>query len=72
MLITNDGSWSRRLTQPQTKLAKIYYVETEQPDYARYANLCTWLFAASRASPPTMTPLLAPGCTSSRGRYQVK
>ncbi|MGC5702772.1 pseudouridine synthase [Pseudomonas sp. NFXW11] len=31
MLITNDGSWSRRLTQPQTKLPKIYYVETEQP-----------------------------------------
>lgn len=30
MLITNDGVWSRRLTQPQTKLAKIYYVETEQ------------------------------------------
>jgi 16S rRNA pseudouridine516 synthase len=37
MLITNDGSWSRRLTQPQTKLAKVYYVETEQdigPEYA--------------------------------------
>ena len=37
MLITNDGQWSRRLTQPQTKLPKVYYVETEQeigPDYA--------------------------------------
>jgi len=37
MLITNDGSWSRRLTQPQTKLPKVYYVETEQtigPEYA--------------------------------------
>ncbi|NBA97985.1 16S rRNA pseudouridine(516) synthase [Pseudomonas sp. R5(2019)] len=36
MLITNDGQWSRRLTQPQTKIAKIYYVETEQligPEY---------------------------------------
>ncbi|MFK3970216.1 pseudouridine synthase [Pseudomonas sp. NPDC087358] len=31
MLITNDGQWSRRLTQPTTKLAKVYYVETEQP-----------------------------------------
>lgn len=30
MLITNDGQWSRRLTQPTTKLPKIYYVETEQ------------------------------------------
>ncbi|MDD0974401.1 pseudouridine synthase [Pseudomonas fontis] len=31
MLITNDGQWSRRLTQPKTKLPKVYYVETEQP-----------------------------------------
>jgi 16S rRNA pseudouridine516 synthase len=30
MLLTNDGVWSRRLTQPQTKIAKVYYVETEQ------------------------------------------
>lgn len=30
MLITNDGQWSRRLTQPATKLPKIYYVETER------------------------------------------
>ncbi|KAA8699140.1 MULTISPECIES: pseudouridine synthase [Pseudomonas] len=37
LLLTNDGQWSRRLTQPQTKLPKVYYVETEQeigPDYA--------------------------------------
>ncbi|MDI2594358.1 pseudouridine synthase [Pseudomonas sp. 681] len=37
MIITNDGSWSRRLTQPKTRLPKIYYVETEQdigPEYA--------------------------------------
>lgn len=41
MLITNDGSWSRRLTQPQTKLPKVYYVETEQeigPQYAATFN----------------------------------
>ena len=30
MLITNDGHWSRHLTQPQTKLPKVYYVETDQ------------------------------------------
>lgn len=30
MLITNDGHWSRYLTQPHTKLPKTYYVETEQ------------------------------------------
>ena len=38
MLITNDGSWSRRLTQPQTKLPKVYYVETEQKIGAQYAS----------------------------------
>ncbi|MDP9781507.1 pseudouridine synthase [Pseudomonas fluorescens] len=39
MLITNDGAWSRRLTQPQTKLPKVYYVETEQIITAEYADI---------------------------------
>lgn len=30
LILTNDGQWSRRLTQPRTKLPKVYYVETEQ------------------------------------------
>lgn len=38
MLITNDGQWSRRLTQPQTKLPKVYYVETEQLIDERYVE----------------------------------
>jgi len=38
MLITNDGQWSRRLTQPQTKLGKVYYVETEQVIDQRYVE----------------------------------
>lgn len=29
MLLTNDGQWSRRLTQPATKLPKHYLVDTE-------------------------------------------
>jgi 16S rRNA pseudouridine516 synthase len=37
MLITNDGQWSRRLTQPTTKLPKVYRVETEQEIGAQYA-----------------------------------
>jgi len=37
MLITNDGQWSRRLTQPTTKLPKVYRVETEQEISAEYA-----------------------------------
>jgi len=36
LLITNDGLWSRRATQPQTKQPKVYYVETEQPITAEY------------------------------------
>ena len=37
LVITNDGQWSRRLTQPQTELPKVYRVETQQdigPEYA--------------------------------------
>lgn len=29
MILTNDGQWSRRLTQPATKLPKVYLVQTE-------------------------------------------
>ena len=38
MLISNDGQWSRQLTQPQTKLPKVYYVETEQEITAAYVT----------------------------------
>jgi len=31
LLITNDGLWSRRITHPQHKLAKVYLVETADP-----------------------------------------
>ena len=37
LLITNDGQWSRRLTQPTTKLPKVYLVESEQPIVPEYA-----------------------------------
>ena len=39
MLITDDGLWSRRLTQPTTRLRKRYYVETEQPIEPHYAEV---------------------------------
>ena len=38
MLITNDGHWSRQVTQPETKLPKVYYVETEQVIGAEYVT----------------------------------
>lgn len=31
LLITNDGLWSRRITQPGLKQPKVYYVETAEP-----------------------------------------
>ena len=37
MLITNDGHWSRHVSQPETKLPKVYYVETEQTISSAYA-----------------------------------
>ena len=79
MLITNDGSWSRRLTQPQTKLPKIYYIETEQPITPEYVQVFAqglyFAFEDLTTLPATLELLTA---TSARlgiveGRYhQVK
>ncbi|WP_417661389.1 pseudouridine synthase [Pseudomonas sp.] len=38
LLITNDGQWSRRVTQPLSKQAKVYWVSTEQPIEAHYTD----------------------------------
>ncbi|WP_153788775.1 pseudouridine synthase [Pseudomonas sp. EMN2] len=38
LILTNDGQWSRRLTQPQTKLAKVYHVRTEDEIGAHYVE----------------------------------
>jgi 16S rRNA pseudouridine516 synthase len=79
MLITNDGSWSRRLTQPQTKLPKVYYVETEQtigPEYALKFSEGLYFAFEDLTTQPAGLELLGP--TSARlsiveGRYhQVK
>ena len=39
LLITNDGRWSRRITQPQQHKPKVYLVDTEQPITAEYAEV---------------------------------
>jgi 16S rRNA pseudouridine516 synthase len=79
MLITNDGSWSRRLTQPQTKLPKVYYVETEQdigPEYALKFSEGLYFAFEDLTTQPAELELLGP--KSARlsiveGRYhQVK
>ncbi|EIK54060.1 pseudouridylate synthase [Stutzerimonas stutzeri TS44] len=79
MLLTNDGQWSRRLTQPSSLQGKIYKVETEdeidpgciaafaQGLYFRFENLTTL---------PAHLELLGPRharLTLHEGRYhQVK
>lgn len=38
LLLTNDGKWSRKLTQPQQKIPKTYWVKTQDeitPDYVK-------------------------------------
>ncbi len=39
LLITNDGLWSRRLTEPRSRLGKVYRVSTEQPISAEYIEV---------------------------------
>ncbi|SDW26926.1 ribosomal small subunit pseudouridine synthase A [Pseudomonas syringae] len=79
MLITNDGQWSRRLTQPQTRLAKVYYVETEQIIDERYAaRFAEGLYFSFEniTTQPAQLTLLGPRCARlsiTEGRYhQVK
>ena len=39
MLLTNDGKWSRRLTEPKEKIPKTYLVTTEDPVTQEYVEL---------------------------------
>ena len=79
VLLTNDGRWSRRLTQPGSKQPKVYLVETEQPighDYAEvFARGLYFAYEDLTTQPAELTLL---GSNSARltlyeGRYhQVK
>jgi 16S rRNA pseudouridine516 synthase len=39
LIVTNDGLWSRRLTEPRSRLGKVYRVRTEQPITADYIKV---------------------------------
>ncbi|MES2821625.1 MAG: 16S rRNA pseudouridine(516) synthase [Pseudomonadota bacterium] len=39
LLLTNDGRWSRRLSQPTSRQPKVYVVDTEQPIGSDYAEV---------------------------------
>lgn len=63
LILTNDGHWSRRITQPESKVAKVYRVETalpvvdeaeavfQQGIYFRYENITTLPAGLERISP---------------------
>ena len=79
MLITNDGQWSRRLTQPQTKLPKVYHVQTEQdigPQYAMTFAAGVYFAFEDLTTQPAELELLGPRTARLsiiEGRYhQVK
>ncbi|WP_024695804.1 16S rRNA pseudouridine(516) synthase [Pseudomonas syringae] len=79
MLITNDGHWSRRLTQPQTKLPKVYYVESEQVIDERYITRFAEGFYfpfENITTQPAVLTVLGPYCARLsivEGRYhQIK
>lgn len=79
MLITNDGQWSRRLTQPQTKLPKVYLVQTEQdigPHYAATFTAGVYFAFEDLITQPADLQLLGPRTARLsiiEGRYhQVK
>ncbi|MDX5373936.1 MAG: pseudouridine synthase [Pseudomonadaceae bacterium] len=39
LIVTNDGLWSRRLTEPRSRLGKVYRVSTERPITTEYAEV---------------------------------
>ncbi|MBW7470725.1 pseudouridine synthase [Marinobacter sp. F4218] len=79
LILTNDGTWSRQLTEPKIKLPKVYRVETADPISQETAQCFAegiWFeFEQLRTSPATLE-LLGPQAarvTIYEGRYhQVK
>ncbi len=79
LILTNDGAWSRQLTEPRVKLPKVYRVTTAYPigpDTAdRFAGGIWFEFEQLRTSPAQLEPL-APceaRVTIYEGRYhQIK
>lgn len=79
MILTNDGHWSRRLTEPSVKIPKVYRVTTLRPIEAhtrqRFAEGIWFAYEGLTTSPATLEML---GPTEARvtifeGRYhQIK
>lgn len=79
LILTNDGLWSRRLTEPRTKLAKVYHVRTRQPissqTASRFAEGIHFAYEGLTTSPAQLEQLdeYSARLTIYEGRYhQVK
>ncbi len=79
LILTNDGRWSRQLTEPAVKIPKVYLVTTERPltdeTHQRFAEGIWFEYEQLTTSPATIDEL-APcqaRVTIYEGRYhQVK
>ena len=79
LILTNDGNWSRRLTEPEIKIPKVYRVTTEQPiteeTHRRFAEGIWFEFEQLTTSPAQIEVLheCEARITIYEGRYhQVK
>lgn len=79
LILTNDGLWSRRLTEPRIKLPKVYRVSTAYPispeTAQRFAEGIWFNYEQLRTSPARLESLAATEArlTIYEGRYhQVK
>ncbi|WP_203300037.1 pseudouridine synthase [Marinobacter sediminum] len=61
LILTNDGQWSRQLTEPKVKIPKVYHVITEQPISAetskRFAEGLWFEYEQLRTSPAQLEQL---------------
>ena len=79
LILTNDGTWSRRLTEPRVKLPKVYRVTTVEPvstDAIEHFAQGIWFeYEQLTTSPARLEPLSAneSRVTIYEGRYhQIK
>ena len=79
LILTNDGHWSRRLTEPRVKIPKVYQVKTAHPispETAQRFNEGIWFEFEQLTTSPAQLEMLGPceaRLTLYEGRYhQIK
>jgi 16S rRNA pseudouridine516 synthase len=79
LLLTNDGKWSRKITQPQQKIPKTYLIQTHDeitPEYVRVFSAGIYFAFENLTTQPAKLVILTPRSaqlTIYEGRYhQIK